>query len=399
MSDGNVSDGNMPEGKMPDGKMPESQSRRRGSAWLYLAGILLVLIAGAMAFLLLTRQRSHVEAATEQLNAEGQKGPSVEIATAHKVAGSNTLRLIGEARPYQSAILYAKVSGYMRSISVDKGDFVHANQMLAVIESPETDKQYQAAVADAHNKELIANRAATLVKKEMISQQDADQAEADAAVSKANLEQIGTLKSYEELRAPFSGTVTARYSDPGALIQNAATSQTSALPLVEVSETTRLRIYVYVDQAHAPFVRNGDEVTILDQANPNLKVVARVTRTSGEIDPKTRTLLVEIDVDNPHNRILAGSFVQAELKVETPRYVEVPSDALIVRGTGTFVAVVTPDNTIKFTQVAVAEQTGETARLFSGLDEGERVARNIGERVADGGKVQPVSQSPARPGS
>ena len=101
------------------------------------------------------------------------------------------MRLIGEARPYQSAIVYAKVSGYMRSISVDKGDYVRANQIIAVIESPETDKQYQAAVADAHNKELIANRAATLVKKEMISQQDADQAEADAAVSKANLEQIG----------------------------------------------------------------------------------------------------------------------------------------------------------------------------------------------------------------
>jgi RND family efflux transporter MFP subunit len=375
--------------------MSESQGRRRGSVWLYLAGILAVVIAGIGAFLLFTHQRAHVEAATEQLTVESQKGPSVEVAIAHKVAGSDTIRLIGEARPYQSAILYAKVSGYMRSISVDKGDFVHANQVIAVIESPETDKQYQAAVADAHNKELIANRAATLVKKEMISQQDADQAAADAAVSKANLEQIGTLKSYEELRAPFSGTVTARYSDPGALIQNAATSQTSALPLIEVSETTRLRIYVYVDQAHAPFVRNGDAVTITDQANPSLKVVARVTRTSGEIDPKTRTLLVEIDVDNPHNRILAGSFVQAELKVQTPRYVEVPSDALIVRGTQMFVAVVTPDNTIKFTQVAVAEQTGETARLFSGLDEGERVARSIGERVPEGGKVQPV----AHPGS
>jgi RND family efflux transporter MFP subunit len=384
----------MSDGKTSDGKMPESRSQqRRGSAWLYLGGIVIVLVAAAMALLLFTRQRTHVEAATEQLTVEGEKGPSVEIATARKVAGSNTIRLIGEARPYQSAILYAKVSGYMRSISVDKGDFVRANQLLAVIESPETDKQYQAAIADAHNKELISNRAATLVKKEMISQQDADQAEADAAVSKATLEQIGTLKSYEELRAPFSGTVTARYSDPGALIQNAATSQTSALPVVEVSETSRLRIYVYVDQAHAPFVRNGDEVTILDQANPNLKVVAAVTRTSGEIDPKTRTLLVEIDVDNPHNRILAGSFVQAELKVQTPRYVEVPSDALIVRGTGTFVAVVTPDNTIKFTQVAVAEQTGETARLFSGLDEGERVARSIGERVPEGGKVQPAVRS------
>jgi RND family efflux transporter MFP subunit len=375
--------------------MSESQGERRGSAGLYLAGILAVLIAGVMAFFLFTRQRTQVEAATERLTAEGQKGPSVEVAIAHKVAGSDTVRLIGEARAYQSAILYAKVGGYMRSISVDKGDSVRANQVIAVIESPETDKQYQAAIADAHNKELIANRAGTLVKKQMISQQDADQAAADAAVSQANLEQIGTLKSYEQLRAPFSGTVTARYSDPGALIQNAATSQTSALPLVEVSETSRLRIYVYVDQAHAPFVRNGNAVTIVDQANPRLKVVARVTRTSGAIDPKTRTLLVEIDLDNPHNRILAGSFVQVELKIQTPRYVEVPSDALIVRGAQTFVAVVAPDNTVKFAQVAVAEQTGETARLFSGLEEGERVARSLGERVPEGGKVQPV----ARPGS
>jgi len=79
------------------------------------------------------------------------------------------------------------------------------------------------------------------------------------------------------------------------------------------------------------------------------------------------------------------------LKVQTPRYIEVPSDALIVRGTGTFVAVVTSDNTIKFTQVAVAEQTGETAQLFSGLNEGERVARSVGERVAEGGRVQPAA--------
>src|SRR5258708_24217402 len=362
--------------------MAESQPQRKGSAWLYLAGIIAVVVAAVMAFFLFTRQRSNVEAATQQLSMETKKGPTVEVAVARKVAGSDTLRLIGEARAFQTAIVYAKVGGYLRSISFDKGDLVRANQTIAVIESPETDKQYQAAVADAHNKELIANRAATLVKKEMISQQDADQAAADSAVSKANLEQIGTLKSYEELRAPFSGTVTARYADPGALIQNAATSQTSALPLVEVSETWRLRIYVYVDQAHAPFVRSGDAVTILDQANPSLKVTAQVTRTSGEIDPKTRTLLVEIDVDNPHNRILAGSFVQVELKVQTPRYVEVPSDALIVRGSQTYVAVVAPDNTIKFTQVAVAEQTGETARLFSGLNEGERVARSIGERVA-----------------
>jgi RND family efflux transporter MFP subunit len=372
--------------------MSEQREKRRGSGWLYLAGVVVVVVAAIMAVLLVTRRRSDVQAATERLTVETEKGPTVEVATAGKVAGSDTLRLIGEARSFQTAVLYAKVSGYMRSISVDKGDFVRANQVLAVVESPETDKQYQAAVADAHNKELISNRAATLVKKQMISQQDADQAEADAAVSKANLEQIGTIKAYEEVRAPFAGTVTARYADPGALIQNATASQTSALPVVEVSETGRLRIYVYVDQAHAPFVRGGDPVAISDQANPTLKVEGRVTRTSGAIDPKTRTLLVEIDVENPRNRILAGSFVQVELKVKTPQYIEIPSDALIVRGTQTVVAVVNSDDTVKFTQVSVAEQTGETARLFAGLDEGDRVARNLGERVADGAKVQPVTR-------
>ena len=373
--------------------MSDAQGRRRGSAWLYIGGILAVIVAAVMAFVLFTRQRGHVEAATEQLKTEQQKGLSVDTAVAHRVAGSDTVRLIGEARPFQSAIVYAKVSGYMRSISVDKGDAVRANQVIAVIESPEIDKQFQAAVADAHNKELIANRAATLVKKQMISQQDADQTEADAAVSKANLEQIGTLKSYEEVRAPFAGIVTARYADPGALIQNAATSQTSALPVVEVSEIARLRVYVYVDQAYAPLVRDGDSVKISDQARPSVEVTGRVTRTSGAIDPKTRTLLVEIDLQNAHNQILAGSFVQVELKVQTPRYIEVPSDALIIRGTQTFVAVVNPDNTVRFTQVSVADQTGETARLVNGLEEGERVARNLGERVPEGATVQPVTHS------
>jgi RND family efflux transporter MFP subunit len=374
--------------------MPKS-GKRRGSGWLYATGFLLLLVAGVGAFILFTHQRAHVEAATQTLTNAEQKGPTVEIATAHKVAGSDTMRLIGEAHPFQTAIVYAKVGGYMRSISVDKGDFVRANQIIAVIESPETDQQYQAAVADARNKELIAGRNAALVKKQVVSQQMADQAEADAAIAKATVEQMKTLKSYEQLQAPFNGTVTARYADPGALIQNAAASQTSALPVVEISETGRLRVYVYPDQAHAAFVRPGNAVAIVDQAHPGVRVDARVTRTSGEIDPKTRTLLVEIDIDNPHNRILAGSFLQVELKVQMPRYIEVPSDTLIVRGGQTFVAVVTPDNKVKFTQVVVADQTGEIARILTGLNQGEHVARNLGERVPEGGQVQPV----AKPGS
>jgi len=371
--------------------MPDAERQRPRAWWLYAAGLVLVVAAILGALAMFSRQKAQVEAATQHLVTETEKGPNVEVATARRVNGADTLRLLGESHAYQTAVVYAKVSGYLRSISVDKGDFVRQNQVMAVIESPETDKQYQAAVADAHNKQLIADRAATLVKKQMISQQDTDQAEADAQVSKANLEQLGVLKSYEQLKAPFTGTVTARYADPGALIQNATAAQTSALPVVEVSETTRLRIYVYVDQAHAAFVKVGDTVTIVDPARAGSKLTAHVTRTSGQIDSKTRTLLVEIDVENPNKRILAGSFVQVELKVQTPPYLEVPADALVVRGGQTLVALVTPESRVKFTPVVVADQTGETAHLLAGINEGDRVARNLGERVADGSRVQVVS--------
>jgi RND family efflux transporter MFP subunit len=358
--------------------------------WFVVAGLITLLLAAFAVVVLFEGQRNRVLADAKTRAVQAAEGPVVQVAVAKRIAGNEVLTLLGEADPYQAITLYAKVSGYMKNINVDKGDRVRAGEVLAVIESPEIDKQYQAAVADAENKRLIAERAATLVKKQMISQQDADQAEADSKVSVANREQLATLKSYEVLRAPFNGTVTARFADPGALIQNATSSQSSSLPVVSIAETGRLRIYVYVDQAHAAFVHVGDPATVLDPAQPGLKIAARVTRTSGEIDLKTRTLLVEIDLANPRNRVLPGSFVQVELTVRTPRYVEVPSDALMARGSQTLVARVTAGNRIQFQPVVVADQTGESVRLLSGLQEGEKVARNLGDRVAEGAVVQPA---------
>lgn len=363
---------------------------RKSFRWFVVAGLITLLVAAFAVVVLFEGQRNRVLADAKARVAQAAAGPVVQVAVAKRIAGNDVLTLLGEADPYQAITLYAKVSGYMKNINVDKGDRVRAGEVLAVIESPEIDKQYQAAVADAENKRLIAERAATLVKKQMISQQDADQAEADAKVSVANREQLATLKSYEVLRAPFNGTVTARFADPGALIQNATSSQSSSLPVVSIAETGRLRIYVYVDQAHAAFVHVGDPATVLDPAQPGLKIAAPVTRTSGEIDLKTRTLLVEIDLANPRSRVLPGSFVQVRLQVRTPRYVEVPSDALMARGSQTLVARVTTGNRIQFEPVVVADQTGESVRLLSGLNEGEKVARNLGDRVAEGAVVQPV---------
>ena len=132
---------------------------------------------------------------------------------------------------------------------VDKGDKVKKDQLLAVIESPEIDKQYMGALADQKNKKAIAGRMSQLRARDLVSPQEADQAESDYAVAQSKLDSLAVQKSYENLRAPYDGTVTARFADPGALVQNATNSQTSALPVVTVNTIDELRVYVYVDLA------------------------------------------------------------------------------------------------------------------------------------------------------
>ena len=296
--------------------MTESgSSKRPGGIALYLAGIVLLVASALGAWRLTKNQQRAVASEAAARKQAADAGPRVDVIWASQAGAVHNLSLIGEAHPYQETTLYAKVSGYLRDISVDKGDRVTAGEVLGHIESPETDHQYQAAVADARNKRINANRAKTLVARDMISHQDADQAEADAEVAEANVAELATLRSYELLKAPFDGTVTARYADPGALLQNAANSQTSALPLVTVSETGRLRVYVYPSQSDAAFIRIGDPVVVSMPERPRLKVAARITRSSGELDPKTRTMLTEIDFDNTRSEILPGSFVDVSIRI------------------------------------------------------------------------------------
>src|SRR6185312_11402965 len=135
-----------------------------------------------------------------------------------------------------------KVAGYIKTVAVDVGDRVKANDVVATIESPETDRALDAAQADYDNKQLTSSRIAQLLQRKLVSPQEADQARTEAAVAKERLEGLHEQQGYETLRAPFAGRVTARFADPGALAQNAASSQTSALPVVTVSQTDALRV-------------------------------------------------------------------------------------------------------------------------------------------------------------
>jgi membrane fusion protein, multidrug efflux system len=373
--------------------MGDSQPKTRPAALaLYTLGGLLFFTCVGLGYRLWTTRRE-VLAREQRARADAQSaGPRVAVVTVGASPHDRVITLLGEARPFVSATLYAKVSGYLRDIYVDKGDRVPVNQVLAIIDSPELDSQYRAAVADAKDKRLDAERAKTLAKKDMISQQEADKAEADAEVAEENGATLATQKSYEVLRAPFAGTVVARYADPGALVQNATGSQTSALPVVTVAQTDRLRVYVYPDQRDARSIHVGDPVEITLPERPEIHLRAAVSRLSGELDTKTRTMLTEIDFDNASNAILPGSFVQVNLRVRAAGSggVEIPSEALVMRGEKPFVAIVTADNRIVHRPVAIGVDEGPTVRIVSGLVKGERIALNVGDNLTDGSHIQPA---------
>lgn len=355
--------------------------------WLGLAGAAAMILLVILLFVSRSSQ-AKTEAASRQQAI--QAGPRVGVLRATRSPGQRKMQLEGEARPFASVTLYAKVSGYLKQIRVDRGDAVEANQVLAVIESPELDRQYEGALADAQNKQAMAKRTAALVPSGVVSTQESDVARTNAEMAQAAVEALKSQKSYEILRAPFRGTVTARFADPGALVQNATNSQTSALPVLTVSQNDRLRVFVYLDQRAAASVQVGDPVEIRVPERPGLTRAGKVSRLSRELDVKSKTMLAEIDLENSGKEIIPGSFVLVSLQLSTPSLVEIPFEALIFRGTAPFVAVVDSQMRVKYRPVKIADQDGQRAQLLDGLSEGELVALNLGESISEGDKVQPV---------
>jgi membrane fusion protein (multidrug efflux system) len=333
----------------------------------------------------------HLHAERQRLEEEAKAGPRVQVVQATKTPPERVLTLVGEARPFASVTLYAKVSGYLKTVKVDKGDKVKKDQVLAVIESPEIDKEYQGAFAEARNKKAIAGRMNTLRERQLVSPQEADQANSDAEVAGARLESLAVQKGYETLRAPFEGTVTSRYADAGALMQNAANSQTSALPVVTVSQVDRLRVYTYVDQRDAAYIQVGSPAKVTVSERPDLEVQATVSRVSGELDPKTKMLLTEVDMDNHAGQIVPGSFVQVTLVVKTPEALQLPVQALVLMQGKPMLPIVGDDDLLHYREVRTGENDGQQVSILSGLKEGERVALNISNGLPDGSHVRPVA--------
>jgi membrane fusion protein, multidrug efflux system len=369
-------------------------SPRRRSALVYLAGLGALVLVAFGVITLDARRKSQAQADAQVREETVRRGPRVRLVDVKRSSGVRHLVLQGEARPYAEVTLYAKVAGYLRDLRVDKGDRVKANQVLATVIAPELDAQYLAAEADARNKRVNAKRLTALAPSGVVSAQELEQGQAAADVAEATQAALSNQRDYRVIRAPFSGVVTARFADPGTLIQSAANAQSGAVPIVSVAKGDTLRVYVYLDQASASFVRAGDVATIRVPERPGWSRQAKVTRSSGALSPKTRTMQTEVDIENTDGAILPGSYVDVELDVKVPALLEIPAEALVMRGEKTAVAVVDGGNRVHYRPVVVADDDGQLVRLVSGVNQGERVALNLGSDTSDGSPVQVVESTP-----
>ena len=365
---------------------------------MIIGSIALVGVAAGTVALIAARRNASVHHEAGARTTAVAQGVVVRAAAVTTSPAVRHVALIGEARPYAEVTLYAKVSGYLRSIRVDRGDRVRAGQVLATIESPETDRALAGARAEFEQKNVTSSRMGQLLAQQFVSTQEADQARADAAVARERMNALAEQRGYEQLRAPFDGSVTARFADPGALMQNAASSQTAALPVVTVSQLDRLRVFVYLDQADAAVIRTGAVAMITENDRPSVRVPARVSRVSGTLDPRTRKMLAELDLDNRGGQIVPGAYVQVTLDLPTAPRPEAPVDALITRGTASYVALVESGGAttarLRLVPVTVAGNDGKAVTFSSGVTAGQRVALNAAA-LGDGARVQLAPDSTA----
>jgi RND family efflux transporter MFP subunit len=292
-------------------------------------------------------------------------GPAVQVLIPERRDIARTLTIPANISPWQQATLYGKVSGYLKWIGFDKGDVVKQGELLAVIDAPEIEDQYKQAEADYAIKKVTYERYLSVWKDnpDIIAKQDVDVAKAAAESAKHQRDSRRNLMDYTKVYAPFAGVITARFADPGALIQSATGSATQAAPLFTIMDLNKLRIYVSVPQETASLAKAGVPVVLTSREMPGKEWKASITRTTEALDPATRTLLVEIDLPNEKRELQPGMFVTATLFLEQhPNSLALPP-AAIVSGK-------TRDEKWVF---VVEEGKARKVPIRTGIDDGVRV--------------------------
>ena len=402
---------------------PRRFSRRKP---ILVAAIVVVVFTALIVMAVRPRQRRNLEAMEA---VEATRGaPTVLVAKAELAPARGALVLPGNIQAIVEAPIFARSEGYLQKRLVDIGDRVDAGQLLAVVEAPEVDKQVQQAEATVSRSEatLAQTRAAqeqsytqlklaevtaqrwnTLYAKGVVSRQEADEKQAAyearradneaaranvaAAVnavagSHADLQRLADLKGFQQIRAPFTGIITARNTDIGALIRSGASDGRELFRLARIDT---VRIMINVPQANIPAISVGQAATVSVQERPGREFSGRLVRTANALDPATRTLLAEIHVQNPSYVLLPGMYAQVRLAdAQSAPAILVPGDTLVVRSDGPQVAVVREDGGIHYQKVVLGRDFGAQSEIISGLKGGESLVINPGDDIQEGAMVK-----------
>ena len=329
--------------------------------------------------------------------ADPPKAPAaVNVQTARprrgEIARSLTLPT-SRVLPWQQAVLYAKVSGYLKTLRVDKGDKVQAGDLLGEIEVPELladEVQYQAETDVARTNYLRLAEAREKAP-DLVVPQTVDELRGAWQVAQAKLQRTRTLLGYARLVAPFSGVITARFVDPGAFIP-AATSGTPAqsAAVLTLMDFSRLRVQVFVPEPDVPFITNGLPVRLTVEELPGKVFTGAVTRYANALDEATKTMLVEIELPNPEGALRPGMYASVKLEIERKRdALLVPLPALLVEKTGNSVFTVAKGQAKK-TPVQLGFNDGVNVEIASGLDPAQPVILLAKQTISDGQPVIPT---------
>jgi len=375
----------------------EKRSWKHWLAWFVIAAVVVGLLASGIRSRL--RDAAKLRAVTDQMAT-----PSVAVVLPKREAPAQEIVLPGNIQPFISTPIYARTDGYLKKWYFDIGAHVKAGQLLAVIETPEVDQeleQARATLATAQANlalaEITRDRYQALLTKHAVAQQDVDNAvgtfnanKAIVEADQANVQHYAALVSFEKVYAPFDGVITARNTDIGDLI-NSGSNTVAKTDMFHISQTGILRVYVNVPQEYSRGVQPGETAAdIVLPEFPDRKFPGKLVRTADAINGITRTLLVEIDLPNPSDTLLSGSYAEAHLKIpsKVPTYV-LPVNTLIFRSSNLQVGVV-KDGKVTITNVIPGHDLGAQIEIVSGLHDNDRVVVNPPDSLVTGQAVQIV---------
>lgn len=381
---------------------PETGAAKAAGSATRIILILFLVFAAIIGFVvrngILSRTAS---AASLARDTKDDSAPAVSVVRPKTGSAEEEVVLPGNIQAFTDSPIYARTTGYLRKWYVDIGTHVKAGELLAEIDAPELDHQLQQAKADLETSQAnlklaqsTADRWQFLLKTQSVSRQETDEKIGDLSAKKAMVDaassavhRLEDLQSYEKVLAPFDGVITARNTDVGALITSGAGS--AGKELFHLAATTHLRVFVNVPEAYGRAAQSGARAELQLTEFPTRHFTGTLVRNSNSIDTASRTLLVEVDVDNAGGELLPGAYVLVHLKLpgKTSHGLTIPVNTMLFRSEGLRVAVVR-DGKAQLIPIVMGRDYGSDAEVVSGLSPNDQVIANPPDSLISGERVR-----------